>query len=304
LAAVVIADELGLVSPAVVNATVLVILLSALIAGVTADRYAPRIEVRQSRTRAIGNRVVVPVAHPRTVTPLVRVAAQLAADDSGAVVAVNVLPLNATDDELRSHRSLAAEAERVALAAGSEVTTSVRIDASTVGGVLHTVAEQGGTALVMGWKGFANRREGFFGSVIDQVVDQSTVPVLVCRPGDDDRTRRVVVVVTEGDVEPGGERGVRLAFEVGSRIARQAEVDLVVFSEVAREAAVPHLTGRGVDDVRVTAVEGLLGQLPSLLRPGDVVLTGMPPRTGRLGRGARRLARAAVGRTVIVVVPH
>jgi hypothetical protein len=30
----------------------------------------------------------------------------------------------------------------------------------------------------------------------------------------------------------------------------------------------------------------------------------VPPTTSRLGRGARRLARAAAGRTVIVVVPQ
>lgn len=306
LAAVIVADDLGLIGTAEVNAVVLVILVSALIAGVTADRAAPRVEMPERADQPLGSRVVVPVANPRTVRPLVRVAAQVAAPDSGAVVAVNVLPFDARPDQIRAHKDLAATAEKVALRAGSEVTTAVRIDASAVGGVLHTSVEQGGTCIVMGWKGYSNAREGFFGSVIDQVISRSNVPVLVCHPGDDDATERVVVVVTEEDIGPGGEVGTALAFEVGSRMARQADVDLIIVSDVDDRLLRPALSGVKVreDAVEVVVLRGVVGQLPTLLRPGDVVITGMPPSTSRLGKGARRLARAAKGRTVIVAVPH
>lgn len=305
LAAVIVADDLGLIGPEVVNAIVLVILVTALLAGITGDRYAPQVEMPERLDAPLGTRVVVPVSNPRTVAQLVRVGAQVAAADSGAVVAVNVLPFDARPDQLRAHRQLAAKAEQTALKAGSEVTTSVRIDSTTVGGVLHTVVEQAGTCLVMGWKGYANRREGLFGSTIDQIVSQSPVPVLVCRPGDDDATRRIVVVVTEEDVEPTGFRGTALAFEVGHRMARQAEVDLVILSEAGAERVQPQLAGWGVaPDVDLITVDGVIGRLNRLLKPGDVVLTGVPPVQSRLGKGARRLARAAGGRTVIVAVPH
>ncbi|MFP4311199.1 MAG: cation:proton antiporter [Nitriliruptoraceae bacterium] len=305
LAAVIVAEELGLVGADVVNAIVLVILVTALLAGLTADRAAPQVPIPEHLEAPLGRRVVVPVSNPRTVGPLVRVGAQVAAADSGAVVAVNVLPFDARPDQLRAHRQLAARAEQTALKAGSEVTTSVRIDATTTSGVLHTVVEQAGTCLVMGWKGYANRREGLFGSTIDQIVSQSPVPVLVCRPGDDDATRRVVVVVTDEDVEPDGFRGTVLAFEIGHRLARQAEVELIILSEAGAERVQPQLAGWGVaPDVELITVAGVVGRLNRLLQPGDVVLTGVPPVRSRLGKGARRLARAAGGRTVIVAVPH
>jgi Kef-type K+ transport system membrane component KefB len=305
LAAVIVAEDLGLIGPVVVNAVVLVILVSALLAGISGDRWAPQVDTPDRPDARLGSRVVVPVSNPRTVSQLVRVGAQVAAADSGAVVAVNVLPFDARPDQLRAHRQLADQAERTALRAGSEVTASVRIDSSTVGGVLHTVVEQAGTCLVMGWKGYANRREGLFGATIDQIVSRSPVPVLVCRPGDDDATRRIVVVVTEEDVEPTGFRGTALAFEVGHRLARQAEVDLVILSEAGAEQVQPQLAGWGVaPDVELISVDGVIGRLNRLLEPGDVVLTGVPPVRSRLGKGARRLARAAGGRTVIVAVPH
>jgi Kef-type K+ transport system membrane component KefB len=306
LAAVIVAEELGLIGSVEVNAIVLVILITALLAGVTANRYAPQVEVPVTPDVRLGTRVVVPVSNPRSVAPLVRVAAQVAAPDSGAVVAVNVLPFDARPDQVRAHRSLAATAEKVALGAGSEVSTSVRIDASTVGGVLHSVVEQGGSCLVMGWKGYANTREDLFGSVIDRVASESPVPVLVCRPGEDDRTGRIVVVVTEEALNPGGERGTALAFEVGSRMARQTEVELIVVTNIASDDLRPHLADLDVDDrqVEIVAIEGVVGRLHRLLAPGDVVITGLPPTASRLGKGARRLARAARGRTVIVTVPH
>jgi Kef-type K+ transport system membrane component KefB len=306
LAATTVASELGLIGGEVVNAVVLVILASALVAGVSADRSAPRIEPPDRSDAPLGSRVVVPVANPGTVQSLVRVAAQIAAPDSGAVVAINVLPLDATQEQLRAHRDLASKAEKVALGAGSEVTTSVRIDSSPAGGVLHTVVEQQGTALVMGWKGYANAREGFFGTVIDRIVTDSPVPVFVCRPGEDDRTRRVVVVSHRDDVGPGSLRGTLLAFEAAARIARQAEVDIVVVTDHEEQLVRTQLVNMPVDEeqVEVVSVEGVLGYLPRVLEKGDVVITGMPPTASRLGRGARRLARAATDRTVIVAVPH
>ena len=305
LAAVIVADDLGLVGPEVVNAVVLVILVTALIAGVTADRSAPKVETPERTDVPLGTRVVVPVSNPRSVARLVRVGAQVAAADSGAVIAVNVLPFDARPDQMKAHRLLAAKAEETALRAGSEVSTSVRIDSTTVDGVLHTVVEQSGTCLVMGWKGYANRRESLFGATIDQIVSRSPVPVMVCRPGDDDVTRRVVVVITAEDLEPTGFRGTELAFEVGHRLARQAEVKLIVVNEVGAERVYPQLASWGVaPDVQLITVEGVIGRLNRLLVPGDVVLTGVPPVKSRLGKGARRLARAAAGRTVIVAVPR
>lgn len=306
LAATTVAGELGLIGSSEVNAVVLVILASALFAGVSADRYAPQIAVPDRSDAPLGSRVVVPVANPYTVESLVRVAAQVAAADAGAVVAVNVLPLDARPDQIRAHRDLADTAEKVALSAGSEVQTSVRIDSSTAGGVLHTVVEQDGTALVMGWKGYANAREGFFGAVIDRIVTDSPVPVLVCRPGEDDRTRRVVVVVNRDDVGPGSLLGTALAFQMAIRISRQAEAVILVITDHEESLVRTQLVNLDVDvnGAEIISVDGVLGHLPRLLEPGDVVLTGMPPTTSRMGRGARRLARAAEGRTVIVAVPH
>jgi Kef-type K+ transport system membrane component KefB/nucleotide-binding universal stress UspA family protein len=305
LAAVIIAQDLGLVGPAVVNAIVLVILGSALIAGAVGERSAPFVAQPERSEEPIGTRVVVPVSNPHTVGPLVRVAAQVAAPDSGAVVAINVLPLGSRSEDMRAHRVLADTAERVALGAGAEVETSVRIDTSPGGGVLHTLAERAGTCLVMGWKGYSNAREGLFGTVIDQVITSSPVPVLVCRPGEDLPTGRIVIVLTGEDLRPTGARGTALAFEVASRMARQAEAKRIVVTDLDPKETRARLGEFRVrSDVTIVGVDDIASRLTEVLEPGDVVVTGVPPTTSGFRRDATRLARAVPTHTVVVVVPR
>ena len=305
LAAIIVAQDLGFVGISEVNAIVLVILGSALVAGAVGERAAPRVPQPERSDEPLGTRVVVPVSNPHTVGPLVRVAAQIAAPDSGAVVAINVLPLGVGSDELRTHQDLTATAERVALGAGAEVETVVRIDTSAGGGVLHTLAERDGTCLVMGWKGYANAREGLFGTVIDQVVGASPVPVLVCRPGEDLPTTRIVVVVTGADLGPAGLRGTRLALEVSARMARQAEVERMVVTDqdMGRlRALLKEFNVRG--DVAIVGLADLHARLPEVLEPGDVVVSGIPPTAGALRRDAQRLARAVPDHTVVIAIPR
>ena len=303
LAAVIVGQEVGLLGEAEVNAVILVIMVSALVAGVSADRSGPKVEPPGLEGRALGKRVIVPVSNPQTIESLVRVAGQMAAPDAGAVVAVNVLPFDAPPEVVRNHRLLAGRAEQAALAVGSEVSTSVRIDASIDGGVLHSVVEQEGTCLVMGWDGRGGRGGELFGSVIDRCVEVSPVPVLVCRPGIDESTRRVLLVISHQELLPVGDRALALAFEVVERIARQTESSVVVLTDVTEQELRDRL-GTRYDPGRVISSSTLLRELSARITEGDVVVTAAPPVSSRLGRGARRVAQAARDRTVVVAVPH
>ncbi len=305
LAAAVIARDLGVIDEPIVNAVILVILASALFAGMSADRYAPNVPHTLKARSALGSRVIVPVSNPDSVKPLVRIAAQLASADSGAVVAVNVLGADASQAQRSVNQGLLQTAEDAALAAGAEAVMTVRIDASPVEGVLHTVVEQDGTALVVGWKGFTNAREGLFGSVIDQLVQQSPVPVLVCRPGVDERTQRIVAVITDSASSGGDQRAIDTLFAVARRLQRQTDAPFVVLTDSHPDTL--HQTARkaGVVAPAVTQTKARpLADLAGMLRVGDVVLTTSPIARDRISREARQIARIAKDRTVVVVLPR
>lgn len=305
LAAVIVAADLGLVGQDVVEATILVILLTALVAAVLGQRYAPRVPVPPVRVRGLGQRIVVPVANPRTAGPLMELAGLVAGPDHGSVVAVNVLDHEASPGELDEHRVITAKAERAALRVGAEAESLVRIDANPTAGVLHTVTERGGTCILLGWKGYANRREEFFGSIIDAVIARSPVPVLVAHPGTDSQVRRVVLSLTHHDLSPAGRRTCDLAVEVATRIAAQAEVPLLLLGQDPPQAVRARIAADRVPGVEIVHDERAQ---PISLRdrsgPGDLVVTGVPPTRGRLGHRAVRVGRAVRDRTLIVVVPH
>jgi Kef-type K+ transport system membrane component KefB len=303
LAAVTVAADIGLIDQATVNAAILVLIGTTVVAAVAGARSAPRVRQPERRERRIGETVVVPVANPASAGALVKLAALVAGPDSGSVVPVNILGFGATAEEVERQRAVAQEAETVALANGAEAKALVRIDASPTDGVLHTLVEGGGTSLLIGWKGFANARENFFGGVIDAILSRSPVPVLVCRPGEATEVERVVLSVTPGDLSPAGLPGLELAMRVAERISRQAEVPLAVVTEAEDD----DLTALLADPKRVELLVDERKPVIALrdrARPGDVIVVGTPPTRAGLGQNAARLARAVPDQTLIAVVPR
>lgn len=305
LAAVIVGANVGLVGTEAVNATVLVMLGTCLVAPALAARAAPRVHQEPQRARRIGEVVVVPVANPETAGPLVRIAAHVAGPDRGQVVPCTVVGEDADDATLAERRAVTADAERAALAVGAEATSHVRIDASPTAGVIHTAVETGATALLMGWKGYSTTREHFFGGVIDNILSRSPVPVLVCRPSiEPEPIRRVVLSVTPGDLAPAGLPGLELAVRVAERVARQADAPLAVISE---EEDVDDLVALLAEPQRAEIVHD--GRKPSLaLRDrtaaGDVIVLGTPPTHAGVSQNAQRVARAVPARTLVAVLPR
>jgi nucleotide-binding universal stress UspA family protein len=114
------------------------------------------------------------------------------------VTAINVLGRHVPRDEFDEHRAVLLESEAAALRGGVEASSRIRIDDSTTDGIVHEVIEQGATGVLMGWKGYASRREHLFGGIIDRLLAAIDVPVILCRPGSGDRPRRVILVPPSG----------------------------------------------------------------------------------------------------------
>jgi Kef-type K+ transport system membrane component KefB len=300
LAAVLVGAQVGLVGADLVNATILVIIATSLASSAVTDRFAPHVPRPARRAPMLGHTVVVPIANPRSAGPLVRLAARIAAADSGTVIPVNILGFNASAEEVDDQRSITAEAEQVALREGAEARALVRIDASPSAGTLHTVVEHHATCVLLGWKGWANRREHFFGGVIDTILANVRVPVLVCRPGMDRHMRRVVLSVTVGDLAPAGRPGFELALDVASRLARGGDAPLCVVAE-ADDPSLHGLLGAKRIDVIVDARKPPIALRQRTLE-GDVIVVGAPPTGAGLGQNAARLAQGLRERTVIATV--
>ena len=195
LAATIVAFEIGLFDDEVVNAVLLVILVTVVVSSWAARRWAPRVDGSQERPRRLGEVVVVPVANPGSAPQLARFAARLAMADGGVVVATHVL-VDTDQGAVQHAKQLLEDAAQPAAAEGGEVELQMRVDVSPTAGILHTVAERSASLLVLGWQHLTPIQDVLLGSRIDEIVAGCAVPVVTIRLG---REAPAAMLLTLGD---------------------------------------------------------------------------------------------------------
>jgi len=228
LAAIIVGLEVGLIDQDTVNAVILVILVTCVLASVTAGRYASRLP-RSEGQRDVGELVVVPVANPATAPRLMRLASLFAQADGGLVVPVQVVLNGADRDALDRARELDLEVLAVAQSAGSEARSVLRIDTSPELGIAHTVLEQQGSMLVLGWKGRTGARDALFGGITDRVLSTTFVPTIISREGAPGH-QRILLAVDETVLTPGGLPSLRFAVHVAKVLSEKLGIPVEVVS--------------------------------------------------------------------------
>ncbi|MEZ5381014.1 MAG: cation:proton antiporter [Microthrixaceae bacterium] len=303
LAAAFVGLSVGLISEITVNTVVLVILVTSLVSSVLATRFGTQLPPPVERHRSPAEKVLVPVGDPERARGVLKLAGILAAPDTGTVVPVSVLDLEATQGDVKERRKVLAEAERTILGEGAEATSVVRLDLTPSAGMLHAAVEQAATMVLVGWKGFASRNGSAFGQRVDALLAASPVPVVVARMGPQEQTRRVVVAVADHDLTPAGEPGMELAALVARRLAKAHRAE---FHILTPREQVTHETLRLEEGEGALRVEKrrLAVSLRDLTTPGDLVVVTQPRVEPGLGGEVPRLARALPDRSLLVVAPR
>ncbi len=287
LAAIVVGLEIGLIGEVTVNAVVLVILVTCLVASLVAGRAAPRLPVAEG-TREYGEVVVTPVSNPDTASRLMGVASMFARADGGLVVPVSVTMASAGGHALAAASAAERVLTEVAQRAGAEATSIHRVDRTPESGIVHVVAEEHASLLVLGWRSGAPSPGTEFGAVTDAVLAETWVPTLLVRDGGA-QIRRVLLVIAASTTTPAGLPALRLAVEAASLQARHAgvAVQVVTNADPAEVAALTpatfRLTTTGARRVGIVAHHATAGDVvvvPSLGDPASIrELARRLPRT-------------------------
>jgi Kef-type K+ transport system membrane component KefB len=306
LAAVFVGFEIGLLGDSTVNAVILVILVSCVLSSIAGSAVAARLPQPPTRVDRLGKRVIVPMSTPDRTDQAIVFASAIAATDAGTVLPLTVLDLRASPTEVRELRDqMVTGVERTVLARGADARGEVRLDSSPGAGVLHAAVEQDATCIVMGWKGWATRRESFFGEHVDALLLGSPVPVLVVRStpgvaaGDD---RRVVLALDDSDLRADGRPGALIAAAAAERIATAMKLPIMICR--ASELLPADLVKGQIVEQVVTGDGGdIIELLQDHTRAGDIVIKGLPTTEARLGSQFARLLRSLGGRTFIAASP-
>lgn len=144
LAATMVGFELGLFGTRVVNAVLVVILVSVVLASTLAPKLAAMVG-RSEEVVAAGGHVMVVVDGDTPTGPLVRLAGRLAEPDGGRVSAVLIV---ASGTPRPGDEEVARISQQIA-AAGIDTELLIRVDDSIDEGVVHTAHSEHATLLVI-----------------------------------------------------------------------------------------------------------------------------------------------------------
>jgi len=295
LAAVVIGLRAGLIDTDVVNAVVMVILVSCLVASWVAGRVAPRLVAPMAR-RTLGTAIVVPIVRPESSAPMVRIAAALALEDGGLVIPLTIAPAEVAGEELDRLRQINVESERLARTFGVEAEGILRIDSTPAAGVARTVRERGASLILVGWLG-PDHAAMFMPHRANPMVAEAPCPVLLASL-DGRRPERVTVLLAHADLTAGGLDNLHLALEAARRVAHLYRCPVRGISCV-RDAALLEVLRSALGSDATVDPRAPAAVIREWISDDELLM--LPARADDLDlRHAERLKRVA-GRTQVMV---
>jgi Kef-type K+ transport system membrane component KefB/mannitol/fructose-specific phosphotransferase system IIA component (Ntr-type)/nucleotide-binding universal stress UspA family protein len=198
--------EIGLFDEEVVNAVVIMILVTGLVGPSLVERFGQAVALEEEGKpfdpSEAPQRILVPMANPATANDLMDLALLIRDPASNEPIhPTTVVP--ADDDRSDQYVALAekmlSHAVAYATAADAPVVPLTRMDHNFASGISRAATETRSSLVIIGWDGKRAPRRGVFGSVLDQLLEQTKQQVLVAKLGHPlNTTRRIVLVVPPG----------------------------------------------------------------------------------------------------------
>ncbi len=187
IAIILIAYNLQLLDENVLNGTILLILVTCLVSSFVTDRAGRKLAIQQSQQPPEHNtyqeKILVPVANPATLEPLIDLAMMLRrpqSEDPVYPLAVVQDDQKAQDNVLMNHK-LFENAMKYASASDQALQPIYRVDMNASSGIVRAIKELMITKVVMGWNGKVTASQRIFGSVLDHVLENTEQMVLVTK---------------------------------------------------------------------------------------------------------------------------
>ncbi|WP_159790802.1 cation:proton antiporter [Sodalinema gerasimenkoae] len=192
LAATLVGYELGIIGDDVLNGVVMMIFATCILGPSIVEYYGRQVAQQDHsdnfQPRNTPQRILVPLANPATSDALIEVAALLRDHKSNEAIVPLTVVTTQPDDDRENAESNVAKAERllahaVVHAAEMDLTVNpvTRIAANPAVGMVEAALERRTSDIVIGWNGKQSPEQRIFGGVIDQMLEQTSQQVWVCK---------------------------------------------------------------------------------------------------------------------------
>ncbi len=243
LAVTIIGVEEGLFSEAVLNAVVLLLLVTAILSPWLTRRASNKLALARDATEDGGEasdpRILLPLSHhAEQQRRLLEFSFVLKSEEKEQPV--NVLTVispsgGEEDTERRVAETRESMDELVEIGNEADVMleTETRVNHNPASGIVRGSVEVQADMILMGWDANQSLTHRMFGSIIDRVLERTRIPVLVARLGHPiNTTERMFVVVPHGvDTQEGFFEGVHFVKKIADRVNAELEVLLIGSSE-------------------------------------------------------------------------
>ncbi len=249
----VIGLEVGLFSSTLFNAAILMILLTSITSPLIVQHFAGRLSRSQppEHLSPLFKRVLVPLVNPQTQVHLLTLASILTRAQEGTLLALNVArDVNGKVVGLVQQQELLGMMGEILNDPEANVQLLPRVDRSITRGILHAAMENNATLILMGWRGKPTVRESALGTVLDDVLRHSTIPVLAGRLSIPvNGVSRVLLVAPANSLTPSG---IQRALDIVLTLTKAMNVPLQILADKFYrnrfvELAPPENEGPGID---------------------------------------------------------
>jgi Kef-type K+ transport system membrane component KefB/nucleotide-binding universal stress UspA family protein len=224
--------QVGLFDSNLFNAAILMILITSITSPLLVNRFAPQLVQAEEEVKQLPlfHRILVPIANPDTQENLLTLASLLANASKGRVLAVNVArDEHGNDAAVAQQKQLLDKVPDLLDDPESEVELIPRLSSSYAKGILHTASEKEATLILMGWRGKRTLEQNILGSVLDEVIWGSDLPVMVGKLNHPVLgMRRVLLLLPAKAIAP---EVVRRIVEANVILAKTLNVQLAILAD-------------------------------------------------------------------------
>ncbi|MHC1704531.1 MAG: cation:proton antiporter [Tenuifilaceae bacterium] len=180
IAVILIGYQFGIIDINVLNATSILILVTCLVSSFETENASRQIVVMEKQLEQISEineRILVPVSNPETIDNLIEFANYLKAHHQKDPIYTLMVVKN--EDEVGSSKSSMSRAIEIGSSAEYKVETATRVDINIASGIIRACKELMISDIVMGWKGNFSPKQWIFGSLLENLLTETRLPIYV-----------------------------------------------------------------------------------------------------------------------------
>ncbi|NJN72019.1 MAG: universal stress protein [Limnothrix sp. RL_2_0] len=213
LAAALVGFRVGVITEAVFNAVIVLMLTTSILGPILTERFGrqiavPTVDLAESLlllpVDASQLKIVVPIANPDTTGYLMEAADLLLRERTGMILPLSIVPAHGQmdDPEVEVAMNLSRQLLATAIAQGETLNIltqpKIRIDSDVAAGISRVAREENSNLILMGWNTTDSLKARLLGTIIHNVCWSAHCPVAVVRLLEHPKNLRRILIPIKG----------------------------------------------------------------------------------------------------------